>query len=357
MRKGSSVRAVELLIEQAWGARDEGRYRHALTAAERAVEAAEQLDDPNLLVRALNEQGEALRLLGAAAGALPRFTRILALAEDPASGHRLDDPKATRVIARAYMQWVECARFTGGIPVRRLFEVLDAAEQWLVAIGHRDWRAGALRERAVTHYLLGQMDQALVLAEEALAADQPGAPGYSKATYRLDLGDMLREVGRDAEAAGHYQAVLDDPESNSYERRRADVGLAWCALAREELGEARRYAVAAVRLAEALGDNALCSALGVLVAVCRREGDLEQAWEAATRWVDAARQVDGHVRSHRALQVAVDVALDRGELVAAGELLEELEQHAAALDADTGRNNSTKAVADRRTRLQRLLRT
>ena len=48
--------AAGLLVDEAWAAYREDRYEQALAAAGRAAEAAGQLDDPVLLVRALRVQ-------------------------------------------------------------------------------------------------------------------------------------------------------------------------------------------------------------------------------------------------------------------------------------------------------------
>ena len=42
--------------------------------------------------------------------ALARYTRILGLAQDPATSGRLDDPQAARAVAVAHWSWVESAR-------------------------------------------------------------------------------------------------------------------------------------------------------------------------------------------------------------------------------------------------------
>jgi tetratricopeptide (TPR) repeat protein len=129
MTEPSGAWAVELLVDQARDAIKDGRYQQAVVAASRAVAAAEQLDDPNLLAQALEREATALRMLGEFATALTRYTRVLGLAEDPATSHRLDQPATARAVAGAYMDWVTTARFLTGIPQRKLFEVLDAADR------------------------------------------------------------------------------------------------------------------------------------------------------------------------------------------------------------------------------------
>jgi tetratricopeptide (TPR) repeat protein len=138
--------------------------------------------------------------------------------------------------------------------VRELFGVLEAAERWLAATGHPDWRAAILSERALTHRMLGETNAAVAAAEEALAVatQHPDAPGYTLNSHRYQLGDILRDARRAAEAAPHYQAILADPDATPWERRAAHEGLAWCALAAGDPDTACREARTAVLLAESL---------------------------------------------------------------------------------------------------------
>jgi tetratricopeptide (TPR) repeat protein len=315
------------------------------------VEAAQALGDPGLLVRALDAEAAGLRMLGDDPAALARYTRILALAEDPSARHRLDGEAAASAVFRAHVYWVECALFTTGIPHRELFAVLDAADAWLAATGRRDWRAGVLLERALLHRRLGQTGAAVAAAEEALAAHRPGAPGSTLAGCRFQLGDILREAGRHADAEPHYRAILDDPAATAYDRKAAHQGLARCAVAAGRAGEARGHADAAVALAEPLGDESLCTALDALVAACRAAGNLDAARRAADRYVDAARRVGGHYRPYYAVRAAVDVALDRADLDVARGLLADLDRHATALDKAGGTIRYTAWAAERRRRL------
>jgi tetratricopeptide (TPR) repeat protein len=344
--------AAGLLIDQAWAALGQGRYGTARAAAARAVQAARQLDDPVLLVRALAVEAGALRMQGDDAAALARYTQILGLTEDPATRGQLDDPDAGWAIAQAHMDWVETASFAGGVPVRALFGVLDAGENYLQATGRPQWRAGLLLARAITHQRLGELDEAVASAEEALALHREDAPGYPHAAHRYGLGDILRDAGRAGEAEPYYQAVLDDPDTdNPYNRMRALQGLAWCALDREDLAAARRHALAAVREAEPLGDQSLSTALEVAVAAHRAAGDLDAAAAAAERRLEAARRFGGPYDLYHAVRTALDVALDRGDLDQARELLTELNEHAHALAADDATTGWAAELAERRQRL------
>jgi len=356
MADGQGVWAAGLLVDEAWAAYSEDRYQEALAAASRAVEAAGQLDDLVLLARALWIEASTLQLLGDDAAALARFTQILAMADDPATSSRLDHPDAAMAVFSAYRNWTESARHLTGIPVRELFGVLEAGERWLTATGRRDWRASLLLQRALVHHRLGERDAAVAAAEEALAAaiQHPDAPGNTLNSFRFELGDILRDAGRSAEAAPHYQAVLDDPGANPYARSVGHQGLARCALAAGDAAAARRQARSAVLLAEPLGDDALCNPLDVLAQACRDDGDLDAAWQAAARRLEAARRIGGHYRPYYAARTAVDIALDRGDLPTARQLLGELDEHAAALDPTTGDTTYTSEAEQRRQRLANL---
>ena len=350
MAETAEARAVELLIEQADDSLTGSRYAAALAAAERAAEAAAHLNDTNLLLRTLEIEADALRMSGSVRLALVRYTRILGLANDPAVTARLDD-LATQAIARAYANWVVAARYAGGVPVRDMFGVLDAADRWLTATGHPDWRAPVLLQRSALHRRLSEWDQAIAAAQDALAAHRPGTPGYTLATHRFELGDVLRLAGRPHEAELQYQAILDDATTSAYDRSVALRGLTWCALARGDPDTAAHHARSAVQLAEPLGDEPALPTLAAQIAVHRATGDLEAAAQAAARSLDAARRIGTHYRLFYALFDAVDVALDRGDHSTAATLLEELDRHATALDADTSGTAYRDEAADLRAHL------
>src|SRR6266567_2554958 len=98
MAQDLGARAAGLLINEAWADVRESRYQAAVAAAGRAAEAARQLNDPVLLVRALRVEAGALRMMGDDPAALARYTQVLGLAHDPATSGRLDDPDAAYAV-------------------------------------------------------------------------------------------------------------------------------------------------------------------------------------------------------------------------------------------------------------------
>lgn len=83
-------------------------------------------------------------------------------------------------------------------------------------------------------------------------------------------------------------------------------------------------------------------------------GDLPAAEQAAARHLEAAQRIGGHHRSFYAVRDVLDVALDRGDRDIAQRLLEELDEHAAALDATVGDTTFRNEVERRRARLTEL---
>lgn len=188
----------------------------------------------------------------------------------------------------------------------------------------------------------------------SLKRQHPNAPGYTLASHLWTLGDLLRELDRTDEAEGWYQDVLDDPTSQPYGRFAALEGLARCALARDDAASARQHAASAVRLAEEMGDDALCPALGTLIAACRAADDLDAAARAADRYLEAARNVSD-IRLYYALQDAADVALDLGDASAARRYLDEAAPHAEALDRQREVETFANYMTTQRRRLAELV--
>ena len=88
--------------------------------------------------------------------------------------------------------------------------------------------------------------------------------------------------------------------------------------------------------------------------MCRATHDLDGAWQAATRHLEAARRVGGHYSLYYAVRDAVDVALDRADLEAARRLLADLDTHAAAIDATAATTTHNDETAQRHHRLTEL---
>jgi tetratricopeptide (TPR) repeat protein len=348
-----SQEAVELILNEAERLASEGRYAEGLAGAERAVEAARTLGDLPLELRASSLEGRCLGMLGDNRAALVRYTWIIGIADDPAKRSPLAAVDVTWDIATAYMDWVECARFIPELPVAKLFGVIDAGEAWLRSIGRPEWRAALLSNRGDVLRALGKRAEALGHQEEALALKRrnPGGPGYTLETYLWSLGDLLRQLGRADEAEPHYQEILNRPSAPPYDRKVALQGLARCALARGDTGAAVRHATAAVTVAEGMGDYALCAALETLLDAQRAAADRGAAERTSGRYLAVARRVSDY-SLYFALRGAADVALDGGDGETAQRHLDEAEPLAQALDRQRGVATFVGEIAARRQRLE-----
>ncbi|MCP4664377.1 MAG: tetratricopeptide repeat protein [bacterium] len=354
-KEGASRSVVELLIREATELGESSQHVAALNAASRAVELARQLDDLVLEIAATVTEAVLLRMLGRHSKALVRYTWLLGVAEDPKFQKQIMDNDLTKTFAKAYVHWVECGSYLPEIPTKKLFSVLTAGENWLRRVGRNHWRAGLLSMHSMLLQDQGYSEEALDLAEEALALKRqnPETPDYPLATHLWRFGNLLSYLHREAEAERYFQEVLDDSGSPPYDKMVALDGLADCALSRSDPATARQHAESAVRLAEGMGDEALCGALDTLVAACRAAGDLDAAAQAADRHLEAARRIPAS-RLYGALMNATDVALDRGDAAAASRHLDEAAPIAEALDRQAEVETRANAMARRRRRLAKL---
>jgi len=158
-----------------------------------------------------------------------------------------------------------------------------------------------LSERSDIYRALGEREQALACAQEALARYAPGIPGFSLSVYRWSVGRLLSEAGRHQEAGGYLQAVLDDPDSPRLDQVTANVWLAYNAVDDGRPAEAARAAARAVELAGLCGDDAMTTALDAQCFVLRRAKDWAGARVAAERHLAAARRAGGRARVYHAL--------------------------------------------------------
>jgi hypothetical protein len=109
--------------------------------------------------------------------------------------------------------------------------------------------------------------------------------------------------------------------------------------------------MAAVTLAEGMGDDALCTALGVLLDAQRAAADRGAAERTSERRLAAARRTSDY-RLYFALRDAADVALDGGDGETARRHLDEAEPLAQALDRQRGVATVVGEIAARRRRLE-----
>jgi tetratricopeptide (TPR) repeat protein len=348
---------VELLLKEADELYADGRAAEALRAAQRGTEGARELGDLGLEIKTAWEEARDLRRLGDHAAALSRLTWILGVAADPSLRVELERAGVTPHVAAAYGEWAHAARFLPAIPLERLLAVLDAGEAYVRSVGRPGWRAGLLLARAGILDHMGRRDDALGIAEEGLSLKLRNGrqPGATEATYRWALGDLLRQANRPEDGRMHYQAVLDDSESASFDRLVAMKGLARCTLAQGDASNAKKLEEEAVRLASGMGDGAAAGPLEVLIEVCRSAGDLRAAQEVAECALQGARRLKNPHYLYHALRNAANVALDENDPVQARALLDEAEQCAEALDRQAARTVFRPEIQAGRARLAKLV--
>ncbi len=345
--------AVQLLIDEAWSLHRDDRYPDALRAAEQALRAAEELGDEAMVVKTSVVEAVMCGMLGDHARALARYTRVIATSRDPVRSSALAAAGVDWYVAKAWFNWVDSARFLPEVSATDLLGVLEEAEAWLAATGHRPWRSATchLRARVLDH--MGRTKEALAHAEEGLSLQlaHPVSPGYTLATHRCTVGHLLWRLGRHDEAGPHYRNVLDDPGSDDHGRKVAEQGLSRCATGAGDHDTAARHARRAVELAEAMGDDALTGALDALTDALIAAGDVTAASAVATRRLDAARRVGGEYGLYFALRGSFDVALRQGELQTAADLLAEARPLAAAIDRSRANHAKADEIAKREGRL------
>ncbi len=325
------------LLDEAWNHHQAGRWGEQLAAARRARAEAERIEAADLEIRALEAEAVALRMAGRLDEALARASAVLARALGPDAPDL--DPSAEEAVASAWMEWAQVARRHPAIPADRARAVVEDGLRWLEARGRAGWRAGLLHERARLRQAAGDLAGALADAEEALALEEAagdrGGPGYTLASHRWMLADLLRAAGRIAESAALCRAILADPDAGPQDRKAAHQGLARAALADPALGgpeQARYHAERAAGIAERLGPHSRGVALELLAAAARACGDAEGARAAAAEALALAEAGEDPERRAAARRLLAALAEDAGDAAAAARLRAEAE----ALEEDGG---------------------
>lgn len=349
---------VEALILDGISLHEEGRYADMLRTMEKARDGARALGDVALEVRAARLEGDALRLLGFSADALTRYSWVLGIARDPANQAALAEEEIAHDVLSAFLFWTEAALSLPSFQVNRLFEVLDAAEDFVRSVGRPAWRAGVLLLRATMLGELGRTAEAIGAAEEGLALARAfrgrDAQVAMAASLRWRLGHLLRQTGRFEEAQTLYRAVLDDSQSHPGDRLAALRGLRACRRAAGDLAGARGFADEAARIAEPMGDAALSRALADLTDVCLAQGDLHAAHAASEQLLRLADRLGIAMELLIAHHRAAEVALAGGDAEGARAHLAQAAPHAEALDRARGRSTYRDILAEVRGRLESL---
>jgi hypothetical protein len=291
--------------------------------------------------------------VGDSATALARSTWALGVACDPLHRARFNSDGAAWTITRAFLAWCEPARNHAEVSYEAIVSVIEEAERFLVATGHRNWRAGVLAEQAAMLVARERHAEAVPLWREAAALKLrfPDAPGMTHATILRNLGRTLDDSG-DVEAAA---VVLRDffalPGLPLTDQLAGHLSLGHNALRRGAADEAVRCANAALDLAELFGEPQLFGALGLAVDARLATGDGAGARLAANRMLELALRIGDPGDQFNAVQDNFDVAMHEHDLEDARARLNELDARADALDRRIGSPTYRGRVEERRTRL------
>jgi class 3 adenylate cyclase len=205
-------------------------------------------------------------------------------------------------------------------------------------------RARALLAASDAAAGLGAFDEALVAAEEAIAAGLPESD--LRGALRRRAGRLAARAGMTERAAEH----LADAErlTPSFGSERAQLTLAKAALARSDdrATEALGIARIAVREAQAAGDHAgELESEEAIVAYATESGESEDVRRALARCAELATRLGDLPRLVRTLAAQTGAALDRGAAAEAERLALELLATAARVGDIPGQAAALRALA------------
>jgi transcriptional regulator with PAS, ATPase and Fis domain/tetratricopeptide (TPR) repeat protein len=318
------VEATMVLAEEIWP-RDPVTVRPLLEQVVAEADAAGRVSDK---VRAAFLLGELLRRAGDLDEAA-RFVEMLFKVADATGDHR----------ARAYgLNLRGCIHGDRG----ELQSSLECFEQYLEVarqIGSGTGERSALNQLACVHAARGDLDKALEYYRQCLAANAKAGDAHDRATSYYNIGWTLGAMGRWTEATENFYRAIALCEEHGFSDPLAAArnALGELSLMRSEYDDAAlmfRAVIESERQQRRTG-GVYREALTNLGWTHFRKGDLAQAEEVlneAAQLCEAAedRRVLGAVCRRRA-----EVALARGWLDAACDLVAEAERHATDLNQPT----------------------
>ncbi|HET7857194.1 MAG TPA: AAA family ATPase [Gaiellaceae bacterium] len=361
----ASVEAVELLIELTLNAFYRARYEAMHDWARQAVSAAKVTGDAALLAAALGMPALAAAMTGPTETARSHRAEAAALVDELSDDELSRRPDAASWLAAAELYldlYAEAdahasraaglARATGrGDPLFRLYpilpriwyvrgklteaaELLDGAIEAGRLLGSPPALAGNLFNRSVVAVAVGDLDLALVTAEEAVELTRHLDDGFVTAWAAVRLAGVLLESGQPHRAvelllgrAGGEELTLIPGGWRAY---CLDL-LTRCWLALDRRGEAERAAaLTAVAAADLQLPLATAWADRAAAAVALDSGDTARAIERALASGDAAQEVGAPIEG------ALSRTLAGRALARAGEsdrAVSELQRAAEAFDA------------------------
>jgi len=305
---------------------------------EQVLAEADAAGRPKDRGRAAYMLGEMLRRAGDLDGAA-RYAEIVFKVAD-ASGDRRLHACGLNLVGTLHEE-----RGEHGPALECFEEYLGISRQ--IGLGHGE--RSALNQIACVHAHRGDLDKALECYRQCLTANSKAGDAHGRATSQYNIGWTLAAMGRWTEATENYyrSVALCEEHGFSDPLAAARNALGELLLKRSEYDAAAfmfRTVVEAERESQRFG-GAYSEALSNLGWTHFRSGDLAQAEEVlseAARLSEAAgdRRMLATVCCHRA-----ELALARGRLEAADDLLAVAMRHASDLDQPTEQGEALRVQA------------
>ena len=280
---------IDLLLRQGDDAYELGQYVTAETFFAQAAELADEYADWPTRLRAHYWRVEAQEMQDKNEESFATYTWLIGLAHDPEVTQSVQgNTDALKYLYNAFSGFVAVGGDLPSIPIKRLYAVLDEAEQFLRDIGHPEWAHKTRLDRASLLEAENRLEEARREYEMALALRRrdPNSLGYTLGSHLNKVASILSDLGETDEAERHYREVWEGREHSIGDRQEAASGLARVAKKRGKWAEAEHWAREGVALAGQIeGPSAPFWARNTLIAVLLGRGKIEEVrWEVGAFW-------------------------------------------------------------------------
>jgi len=184
---------------------------------------------------------------------------------------------------------------------------------------HLVWSAGLIVE-GVAHRLVGELDRAVELTEEAAAIARACGDAQTLGEALVSLGHLAKESGELAKATDYYRKALEDFEGSGENKCQVDCywGLGVIALSKGEIAEARSLLEKARSSSEKMGYALLIAdSYHQLGGIARMMGELDEAEYLVEQGRLAYERVGNRTGVANCINGLAEVKRFRGELTQA----------------------------------------
>lgn len=319
--KQQALKEVSELGRLGYEALIDGKFATAEKLFERASQTAERLGPEHLLSFSLIytkfHLATALRMQSKWQEALVIYTWLIALSTDPSYSSAISsNEKSLWYLARAYMDFIECAQNLLEIKLEKLITVVDDGLIWLEQIRKSsEWSSGLRLQRGLLYKKQEKYEEARLELEAAFALHKryPHFLCYSSASYRQQLSELLwnkpfEEWERAADLAS--EVLSPDFKTNNYGKFWGYQNLGWCRLKQGRLAEAELAARESLRFAHLLENSmGICSVFHLQALIYAELGNFEQAIVAAVAAWKCARKGRSVSKYYYSLEACIKVKL------------------------------------------------